>query len=59
MNWLGSITNIRNHFYQIEAQKYLLQNIEKYKIPIKETEITKENLKYYELELKKIRGENE
>jgi len=38
---------------EIDAQKYLLSVTEKYKIPIEEVEATKQNLKYWEMILKK------
>lgn len=46
---------------EIDAQKYLLLCTEKYKIPLREVEITERNLKDYEDRLKSIeRGmENE
>lgn len=43
---------------EIDAQKYLIKVQYKYKIPIKETNTTKQNLAYYEgLLRKKQRGE--
>lgn len=42
---------------EIEAQEYLINSAERYKIPLEETEVTKENLKYYQGMLKKLRGE--
>lgn len=39
---------------EIDAQKYLLLCTEKYKIPLREVEITERNLKDYEDRLKSI-----
>lgn len=41
---------------EIEAQEYLINSAERYKIPTEETEVTKENLRYYQELLKKMRG---
>ena len=51
---IGEITIIKR---EIDAQKYLLKVAKKYKIPEAETEVTKKNLKYYELKLAGILGE--
>lgn len=42
---------------EIDAQKYLLRVAEKYKIPAEETAITKQNLIYYEGQLKNFLAE--
>lgn len=42
---------------EIDAQKYLIANAEKYKIPVEETAVTRENLKRYETRLKELLGE--
>lgn len=44
---------------EIDAQKYLISVAEKYKIPIKETEITQLNLKKYEEQLSEILRDKE
>ena len=44
---------------EIDAQKYLISVAEKYKIPIKETEITQLNLKKYEAQLSEILRDKE
>ena len=44
---------------EIDAQKYLISVAEKYKIPIKETEITQLNLKKYEARLSEILRDKE
>lgn len=44
---------------EIDAQKYLISVAEKYKIPIKETEITQLNLKKYEARLSEILRDEE
>ena len=43
---------------EIDAQNYLLERSEKYKIPAEEVEITKHNLKEYEERLKRILQNN-
>lgn len=40
---------------EIDAQNYLISVAKKYKIPIEEQEVTKNNLKFYEEALKKFR----
>ena len=42
---------------EIDAQKYLLKVAERYKIPAKEIEVTKENLRYYEEQLERLEAE--
>ena len=42
---------------EIDAQKYLMRVIDKYKIPPEETDVTKENLKHYEELLDKREAE--
>lgn len=42
---------------EIEAQEYLINSAERYKIPLEETEVTKDNLKYYQELLRKLREE--
>lgn len=42
---------------EIEAQEYLLENAERYKIPDKETQTTLENLNEYKRMLSELLGE--
>ena len=39
---------------EIDAQKYMLGLVDKYKIPDEEVEVTKKNLKFYEKELEDL-----
>lgn len=41
---------------EIDAQKYLLSVIDKYKIPLEETEVTRGNLETYEKRLKRLQN---
>lgn len=60
-NRYGIVHNVNGEVYlkrEIEAQEYLLKNIQKYKIPEAETLVTMENLKYYKGMLETLKGGN-
>ena len=42
---------------EIAAQKYLLNCVKKYKIPVEETAVTRVNLERYEMQLAKVMQE--
>lgn len=50
--------NIRTALNEIDAKEYLLSVAEKYKIPVEETELTKQQLEYYRHWLTEM-GEND
>ena len=55
LNMFGSVIDREVHLKrEIDAQKYMLGLVDKYKIPDEEVEMTKRNLKYYEEELEKF-----
>ena len=55
LNMFGSVIDREVHLKrEIDAQKYMLGLVDKYKIPDEEVEMTKRNLKYYEEELQKF-----
>ena len=50
---------LRTYLNEIDAKKYLIQNANKFKIPRKETELTKKQLKSYEAALKRYMEEHD
>ncbi len=46
---------LRTYLNEIEAKEFLLKNAKKYKIPRSETELTKQQLEYYQKELQKFK----
>mgnify|MGYP004478004927 CR=1 FL=1 len=51
----GSVIDREVHLKrEIDAQKYMLGLVDKYKIPNVEVEVTTRNLKFYEKELEKL-----
>lgn len=54
LNMFGSVVDKEVRLRrEIDAQKYMLELVDKYKIPHDEVETTKRNLKHYEEELEK------
>lgn len=54
LNMFGSVVDKEVYLRrEIDAQKYMLGLIDKYKIPYDEVETTQKNLKHYEEELEK------
>lgn len=51
--------DIRTALNEIDAKEHLLNVAEKYKIPVEETELTKQQLEYYKNKLAELEGENE
>ena len=47
---------LRTYLNEIDAKKYLIKNAKKYNIPRSETELTKEQLEYYQEKLKEYGG---
>ena len=55
LNMFGSVINKEVYLRrEIDAQKYMLGLVDKYKIPDVEVEVTKKNLKFYEKELEDL-----
>ena len=49
---------LRTYLNEIDAKKHLLENAAKYKIPRSETQLTREQLEYYQEQLKKYMEEH-
>lgn len=48
--------DIRTALNEIDAKEYLINVAEKYKIPVEETELTKQQLEYYKKLLDELEG---
>ena len=50
--------NVRTALNEIDAKEYLISVAEKYKIPVEETELTKQQLEYYKHWLEELEGKS-